>query len=84
MADRERHPHIKVRQAGEFHAPLRPGDSSTATIGCRHTNPDICGKNSMPNICAFVRSDGRCHSPPASWPKQYETLRRQREPDANG
>jgi hypothetical protein len=36
----------KMPQAERFHMPLLPGDSPLQTVGCRHTNPDICSKNS--------------------------------------
>ncbi len=61
-------------QARKFHAPLQDGDSATATVGCRHTNPNICKKNGMPELCAFVRGDGTCRAPPASWAKQFVAL----------
>ena len=61
-------------QSRRFHEPLEPGDSATQTIGCRHTNPDICAKNAMPSVCALVRADGICLAPPKSWPKQHEKL----------
>ena len=61
-------------QSRRFHAPLEPTDSATQTVGCRHTNPDICAKNGMPSVCALVRSDGLCLAPPLSWPKQYQKL----------
>lgn len=57
-----------------FHGPLQPGDSEIQTLGCRHTNPDICAKHSMLSICAFVRADQLCLSPSASWPKQFRKL----------
>lgn len=57
-----------------FHSPLQPGDTDTQTVGCRHTKPDICAKHSLQNVCAFVREDGMCMSPPASWAKQYKKL----------
>jgi hypothetical protein len=57
-----------------FHAPLHEVDTETTTLGCRHTNPDICAKNQMPKVCAFVRVDGMCTAPPASWPKQFRRL----------
>lgn len=63
-----------VRQAERFHLPLGAGDTATQTEGCRHTNPDICAKNAMPSVCAFVRSDGVCCAPPASWLKQFRKL----------
>jgi len=65
----------KSDNRSEFHAPLREGDTRAETVGCRHTHPNFCAKNLMPNICAFVREDGICKSRPRSWPKQYEKLR---------
>ena len=58
-----------------FHKPLKPGDTVEKTVGCRHTNPDICAKNMIPKVCAFARSDGMCLSPPQSWKKQFEKLK---------
>ena len=58
-----------------FHAPLNKLDTEKQTYGCRHTNPDICAKHYMPNICAFARSDKVCLCPPVSWPKQYQKLK---------
>lgn len=29
-----------------FSEPLNEGDTENTTLGCRHTNPDICGSNS--------------------------------------
>jgi len=57
-----------------FGAPLNPEDNETQTKGCRHTNPDICGFNSMEGKCAFVRQDGICLSPSKAWKKQYSKL----------
>jgi len=64
----------ELPQAKRFRAPLQAGDSPTVTVGCRHTNPDICRKHGMPSVCAFVREDGKCYAPPASWPKQFRAL----------
>ena len=64
-----------ARQADAFHKPLDPKDTEKQTVGCRHTNPDICAKNQMPNKCAFVRPDGMCLAPPASWKKQFKKLK---------
>lgn len=64
-----------MRTPNAFHAPLNPLDTKTQTIGCRHTNPDICAKNHMPKKCAFVNADGMCFAPPASWAKQFEKLK---------
>jgi hypothetical protein len=77
MADSRFERFARLPQARKFHAPLLPGDSATETFGCRHTNPEICRKNGMLDICAFVRSDGRCYAPPASWPKKYQALTQQ-------
>jgi hypothetical protein len=63
------------RQADAFHQPLHPKDTEKQTHGCRHTNPDICAKNRIPKVCAFVREDGLCLSPPQSWAKQYQKLK---------
>jgi len=56
------------------HAPLHPKDTPTETFGCRHSNPDNCSKAEMVDICAFVREDGMCLSPPKSWQKQFQRL----------
>lgn len=63
-----------ARQAKRFHEPLLNGDTEHRTVGCRHTNPDICAKHSLPSVCAFAREDYVCLAPPASWPKQYGKL----------
>jgi len=54
--------------------PLQVGDTETMTIGCRHSNPNICAKHSMTGVCAFVENDNVCHAPPASWKKLYKQL----------
>jgi len=64
------------RQALRFHEPLQERDSESKTVGCRHTNPDICAKHSLASVCAFVRSDGMCLAPPARWPKQFRLLQK--------
>jgi len=58
-----------------FHAPLHPLDTEQQTFGCRCTKPAICFKNRQPNICAFVRKDNVCLSPPTSWKKQFAKLK---------
>lgn len=58
-----------------FHAPLNEGDSETQTYGCRANNPDICGNNGLPDICAFVREDCICKKPSRSWKKQFCKLK---------
>ncbi len=59
-----------------FHAPLTAKDTATQTVGCRHTNPDICAKNGLPKVCAFARADGMCLAPPLSWAKQFKVLKK--------
>ena len=43
-----------------FSEPLNDGDTENTTLGCRHTNPDICGSNGIAGICAFESEDGIC------------------------
>ena len=57
-----------------FNAPLREEDTEEQTFGCRQNNPDICGNNGLPELCAFVREDCICMKPPRSWKKQYKAL----------
>lgn len=64
-----------AKQARRFHEPLVEGDTPNQTVGCRHTNPVICGRNGIPSRCAFARTDNICLAPPMTWPKQYEKLR---------
>ena len=55
---------------------LNNKDTEMQTYGCRHTNPDICSNNSIPNICAFTSEDCICKRPPRSWKKIYEELKK--------
>ena len=57
-----------------FKAPLQPGDTAEATVGCRANNPDICKNNGITEICAFEREDGICQIPSKAWKKQFERL----------
>ena len=57
-----------------FHAPLHPLDSESRTHACRQTKPSSCAKHSLPGVCAFVRQDNICLSPPRSWKKQFLKL----------
>ena len=43
-----------------FNAPLNSQDTEQQTYGCRANNPDICGNNGLPNICAFSSTDCIC------------------------
>ena len=61
-------------QKNAFHALLHPLDSENQTYGCRATNPNFCAKNSVPSVCAFVRKDNICLSPPKSWKNQFQKL----------
>lgn len=54
--------------------PLVDGDTENQTFGCRHSNPNICAKNSMQGVCAFVSDENICNAPPASWRKLYLQL----------
>lgn len=54
--------------------PLGPQDSLQNTLGCRHSNPNICKNNATPGKCAFVREDGVCLMPPMSWKRIYQEL----------
>jgi hypothetical protein len=67
-----------MRTPNIFHKPLKAGDTPEQTVGCRHTNPDICAKNALPKVCGLVRPDGICQNPPQSWKKQYKQLQRKR------
>ena len=58
-----------------FWQPLKDGDTAEQTIGCRHTHPDNCRNNGLERVCAFVRTDGICYHPPASWAKQFVILK---------
>ena len=57
-----------------FSAPLQEGDSLDKTVGCRHTNPEICGSAYLETVCAFSRTDKMCLHPSRAWKKQYTKL----------
>lgn len=44
----------------DFSAPLNSGDTEVCTVGCRHTNPEICKSNGISEVCAFTSRDGLC------------------------
>lgn len=58
-----------------FSAPLNEQDTEVQTFGCRQNNPDICGNNGLPGVCAFVSSDHICKKPSRSWKKKYLELK---------
>jgi len=64
-----------MENKNSFHALLHSLDTEKQTYGCRHTNPIICGKHSLPTVCAFVREDNICLAPSHSWPKQFKKLK---------
>lgn len=57
--------------------PNSDGDTESQTVGCRHSNPDICRNHSTPNKCAFVRLDGQCLLPPQTWKGLFRQLQQQ-------
>jgi len=54
--------------------PLNPVETLEQTLGCRHSNPDICRNNMTPKKCAFVRDDNICLMPARSWKKIFKEL----------
>lgn len=58
-----------------FNAPLHPLDTDTSTYGCRQNNPDICGSNGIPGICAFVSDNCICQKLSRAWKKQFQKLK---------
>jgi len=59
--------------------PLDKVETLEQTLGCRHSNPDICRNNMTPKKCAFVRDDNLCMMPPRSWKKLFSQLKEQEE-----
>ena len=64
--------------------PLMVGETEKSTIGCRHSNPNICAKNRLVGVCAFVNKDNHCNAPPLSWKKLYKTLLEVKEWNVSG
>ena len=58
-----------------FNSPLNEKDGELQTYGCRQNNPNICGSNGMPDVCAFVTEDHICRKPSRAWKKQYYKLK---------
>ena len=56
------------------HSILHSNDTEIQTAGCRCTYPDYCRSNRIPAVCAFVKTDGICLTPPSSWKKLYIKL----------
>jgi hypothetical protein len=54
--------------------PLHLKDAENLTFGCRKANPENCAKNSLRDICAFVREDNTCLAPPQSWRRKFKEL----------
>lgn len=70
---------LREEQKKAFNAPLRRGETENRTIGCRHTNPDICASAYLPNVCAFSRKDGICVHPGRGWKRKYKELKQGEE-----
>jgi hypothetical protein len=58
--------------------PLSEIDTEFQTLGCRHSNPDICKNYMTERKCAFVRADNVCHLVPRSWAKIFKDLKQSR------
>lgn len=56
-------------------AQLYEVDSENQTLGCRHTQPNICSNNNLRNVCSFVNKDQICRKPPRSWKAIYFKLK---------
>ena len=61
-----------------FKSSLNEMDTEEQTYGCRANNPDICGNNGIPNVCAFESEDCICKKPSMAWKKQYKRLKGER------
>jgi hypothetical protein len=55
--------------------PLSEFDTELQTLGCRHSNPNVCKNNSTEGKCAFVRDDNICLLVPSSWRKIFMELK---------
>ena len=55
-------------------SPLSKFDTESQTYGCRQNNPDICGNNNLPDVCAFCCPDHVCKKPSRAWKKQFLKL----------
>jgi hypothetical protein len=64
----------KTAQSHPAREPLHERGTEKQTVGCRHSNPDLCVKNRMPSVCAFARADGICLALPRSRSKNYKRL----------
>jgi hypothetical protein len=63
-----------MKQRSFYNEPLHSKDSEDMTFGCRQTTPENCARNSLPDICAFVREDNICLSPPNKWRRKFKEL----------
>lgn len=57
--------------------PLSELDTEFQTLGCRHSNPDICKNNVTEGKCAFVREDNMCLLVPGSWKRILRELKQE-------
>ncbi|RGF52051.1 hypothetical protein DW006_04405 [Eubacterium sp. AF36-5BH] len=58
-----------------FNVLLHSQDTELQAYVCRANNPDICGNNGLPNVCAFSSEDCFCKKPSRTWKKQYAKLK---------
>lgn len=72
---------IEGKKLIKFTEPLCKEDAESQTLGCRQNNSDICKKNGLREICAFMRPDSICKSPSNAWAKQYRKLVPKGNPD---
>ncbi len=66
---------IREKQKEAYEVPLAECDTEDKTLGCRHTNPDICKYADVENVCAFVREDVMCMKPGRKWKNKYKELK---------
>ncbi len=64
-----------MKQRSFYNEPLHSKDSEDMTFGCRQNTPENCARNSLLDICAFVREDNICHAPPNTWRKKFKELK---------
>lgn len=69
----------RKNQKAAYNAPLTQLDTENQTLGCRHTNPDICSSADLPGVCAFVREDGICKKPGRKWRQKYKELKNEQQ-----
>jgi hypothetical protein len=61
--------------------PLEDGETLKITNGCKRLNAHIFRNHSVLNICAFVRAENVCLSPPKCRKNMYKLLREKISPE---